>query len=403
MINEMTRMDSESNPHSILVLDANQRSALAVTRSLGKHYPEAAIITADCVPRALAGASRYSSKYIQHPDPASNPNAFIEWMQQHCQANLYDLIVPTTEITSQCLLLAADELPDLPLPFAEYETVMKLADKSELVKAAEDVGIPTPLSAFFSHAGELPPLEEFVFPVVLKPSLSKIRTENGWITTTVRVIKDKTALESVLETDTYLQQHPFMLQEFIPGHGAGLFCLFNKGQPVQFFAHQRVREKPPEGGVSVLSQAAPVDIQLMKLTSTLLKSCKWHGVAMVEFRIDCDGKPYLMEVNTRFWGSLQLAIDSGVNFPAQLADLYFGKPVQPVVQYNHNQRLRWLLGDLDSLYLYLKGPYSKAQKRARIWSFLTPRLSDQRHETNRLNDFKPFISELVQYLEALRG
>ena len=28
--------------------------------------------------------------------------------------------------------------------------------------------------------------------------------------------------------------------------------------------------------------------------------------------------PYLMEVNGRFWGSLQLAIDAGVDFPALL-------------------------------------------------------------------------------------
>ena len=37
---------------------------------------------------------------------------------------------------------------------------------------------------------------------------------------------------------------------------------------------------------------------------------------MVEFKHDeRDGVPKLMEINGRFWGSLQLAIDAGVDFP----------------------------------------------------------------------------------------
>ena len=36
----------------------------------------------------------------------------------------------------------------------------------------------------------------------------------------------------------------------------------------------------------------------------------------IEFRIDSrDGVPKIMEVNPRFWGSLQLSILSGVDFP----------------------------------------------------------------------------------------
>lgn len=396
-------MDSESNPQSILILDANQRSALAVTRSLGRHYPDTVIITADCVPRALAGSSKYSARYIQYPDPASDPEAFIDWMATHRQVNHYDLIVPTTEITSQCLLAATDQLPDMPLPFADYDTVMKLANKSDLVNAAEEVGIPVPMSAWFENASKLPPAEEFAFPIVLKPSLSKIRTRNGWIATTVRILKNREDLNAVLQTDQYLQEHSFMLQEYIPGHGAGLFCLFCRGRPIQFFAHQRLREKPPGGGVSVLSQAAPVDEKLKALTTRLMKNVRWHGVAMVEFRIAEDGTAYLMEVNTRFWGSLQLAIDSGVNFPALMADIHFRKKVRPVRHYNLDQRLRWFLGDLDSLYIYIKESHTRQEKLSRIRQFLTPRFRNQKHEVNRMSDIKPFVSELVQYLEALKG
>ena len=43
------------------------------------------------------------------------------------------------------------------------------------------------------------------------------------------------------------------------------------------------------------------------------------GVAMVEYRYDPASRRYVfMEINGRFWGSLQLAIDAGVDFPALL-------------------------------------------------------------------------------------
>ncbi|PTB92106.1 ATP-dependent carboxylate-amine ligase, partial [Marinobacter sp. Z-F4-2] len=122
----------DSNLPSVLVLDANQRSALAVTRSLGRSG-QFRITTADATPQALAGASRYSQGYLQHPDPGQRPRDFIAWMKDLTHHQHFDLIMPTTEVTSQLLLFRRDELPEVKLPFAPYETVMALSDKVSLV------------------------------------------------------------------------------------------------------------------------------------------------------------------------------------------------------------------------------------------------------------------------------
>lgn len=122
---------------------------------------------------------------------------------------------------------------------------------------------------------------------------------------------------------------------------------------------------------------------------------------MVEFRITPEGEAYLMEVNTRFWGSLQLAVDSGVDFPLMLAKAQLGQPVASTEHYHTDQRLRWLLGDLDSLYLYLKGPQPWTKKMRRLISFLSFRLQHQKHEVNRLGDLMPAWLEFKQYIRAL--
>ena len=388
----------DSTQRSILVLDANQRSALAVTRSLGVQFPRANLVTADVTPSALAGHSKYSRLYLQYPSPTTEPEAFIGWVTEHCLNGQFDLVVPTTEVASQLLLMNRERLPGLPLAFANYHTVMTLADKSKLVKAALVAGVPVPKSRFYNSLLDLD-VASLTYPVVLKPSLSKIFTNNQWISTTVRVLHSADDFVRFCQSDTYLQNHPFMIQEFIPGHGAGLFCLYHQGQPVQFFAHTRLREKPPEGGVSVLSQAAKLDERLLGYATNLLNSVNWHGVAMVEFRIAPDGTAYLMEVNTRFWGSLQLAIDAGVNFPVQLANGFFGEPVVTNKRYNDQQRLRWLLGDLDGLYIFLKRSHPLSAKLKRVLAFFTPRFSNQKHEVNRLSDLKPFWYELKHYFK----
>ena len=54
----------------------------------------------------------------------------------------------------------------------------------------------------------------------------------------------------------------------------------------------------------------------------MLKALKWQGVAMTEFRLRSDGKLYFMELNPRFWGTLPLAVASGLDFPRLLVKYY---------------------------------------------------------------------------------
>lgn len=383
----------------VLVLDANQRSALAVTRSLGRsgRYH---VSTADSGTASLAGASRFSQRYFQYPDPSAQPLAFIGWFRDFLARHPFDLVMPTTEVTSQLLLAHKSELGDLNLPFAPYAQVMELADKISLVKLAQKLDLAVPDSHAYESLEEVAE-DDLRFPVVIKPAVSRIFREDHWVHTQVHVAHDLAGWHQAVAQSPYLQDSPFMLQEFIPGHGRGLFCLYNGGEPLQFFAHERLREKPPEGGVSVLSRSVPVDPKLKATAQKLLEAVNWHGVAMVEFRVTDTGQPYLMEINTRFWGSLQLAIDAGVDFPMMLARVQLGEPVTGDVQYPADQRLRWLLGDLDSLYLYFKGRRPLVQKMKRLLQFLSIRLRNQRQEVNRLNDLKPAWLELRQYLRAL--
>src|SRR4029077_21269913 len=117
---------------------------------------------------------------------------------------------------------------------------------------------------------------------------------------------------------------------------------------------RRLVENPPAGGASVLSESAPVEARLRDDAIRLLGPIGWHGVAMMEYKQDeSTGAFFLMEVNGRFWGSLQLAIDAGVDFPFLAWQLATGQRPEVRRPYAVGVKNRWLCGDVDHLLLRL--------------------------------------------------
>jgi predicted ATP-grasp superfamily ATP-dependent carboligase len=386
----------------VLVLDANQRSALAITRSLGRHAG-ITVLTADTTPRALAGVSRFSSGYRQYPSPAHDPVAFIAWLAATVDLEAITHLFPATEVSSYTCLMHRERLGACKLPFAALETVQRLADKCRLMALAEELGIPHPPSLRIEDSRSVDLDQIGPYPVVLKPCYSQIWQGRAWLSSSVHVAHSAEEFRQLTGTLPYLRDHPFLVQDFIPGAGAGVFALYREGTAVNFFAHRRLREKPPSGGVSVLSESTSLDPRMLELSRRLLDRARWHGVAMVEFRVTPAGEPSLMEVNPRFWGSLQLAIDCGIDFPHLLFEHSEGRDACAPADYPTGRRLRWLLGDLDSLYLYLRDGHchSKRDKLARVLAFLQPHLASTRHEVNRFGDLGPARFELVQYFRDM--
>lgn len=389
----------------ILVLDGNQRAALAAVRSLGSQGLWVGV--GESSTESLAGASRYCQQTVVYPDPYKSPRAFFEDILRQVDALGITFLLPITEATTYVILKYRDELPiGVTLPFPKQESVEQLANKNRLFGLAADFGIPTPETIFCENwkdgLSAIENLSDKHFPIVLKPFKSKIVQEDCILSTQVLIAN------TAIEARSYLNQHaffefPFTIQSFVEGTGQGVFALFNRGKPICYFSHRRLREKPPGGGVSVLSESAPLNEQLKTCSEKLLAGADWHGVAMVEFRVSPEGVGYLMEVNPRFWGSLQLAIDSGVDFPLWLYLISTGQEL-PRMSWRQ-RRVRWILGDLDRLFIVLKSPlsaYSISTKLLEILRFFRPGLRT-RHEVNRWDDLNPFWYELKQYLRALRG
>src|SRR5437773_2582518 len=92
------------------------------------------------------------------------------------------------------------------------------------------------------------------------------------------------AVEAVLEHAATLPAaaFPVLLQRRIAGIGEGFFALRWGGRAVAMFAHRRLREKPPAGGVSVYRESIALPDGLVGAGLRLLEALDWRGVAMIE-------------------------------------------------------------------------------------------------------------------------
>lgn len=392
----------------VLVTDGEQRSALAVVRSLGRAEHE--VIVGATARRSLAGASRFAHSEILLPDPLSRPEPFAERLAEVVHRMGVDVLLPITDASILAVLESDELFSRVNIPFPPLDTQRAVSDKARLVRAGRRAGIATPASAEVTSAVEMEGIDlgQIGPPYVLKPARSVAGGPRDRIKTRVAFAKDRPELERLVESMP-LQAFPLLVQEFVPGTGQGIFLLRWGEETLAFFAHRRIREKPPSGGVSVYRESVPADPELVAASERLLEAFDWRGVAMVEYRrSDADGIPYLMEVNGRFWGSLQLAIDSGVDFPRLLVAAALGQAPDPVEGYQSGVRCRWWWGDVDHLMARMRGvgprPGEEDQSRLRtLAEVLIPWRPGDRSEVFRWRDPYPFLRESRQWLTQMIG
>lgn len=390
----------------VLVTDGDSRAALAITRSLGSKGH--VIHVASASPTSISSCSKYCSEHSSYPDPNVDQEAFLEAIQSLLLSHDIDVLIP---VTDSCVLPIVKHRslfePGCILPLPDWTAIDRAADKNYITNLANRLGVATPRSVTLSDSESMPGGElPFSFPVVIKPYRSRIRVGGFVRSTSVSYASDRIELDRELE-ELPAAAYPVLVQERIPGPGIGVFYCFNNGEPVATFAHRRLREKPPSGGVSVLRESVAPHPGAAEFGLRLLRELKWHGVAMVEFKLDeRDNTPKLMEINGRFWGSLQLAIDSGVDFPDILLRIADGDDVPRCVNYKLGVRSRWLWGEVDVFLIYLLKsgdslslPNGHNSRFRSLLQVLNPYVRGQKLEVLRLSDIRPWLHESRRWFQ----
>jgi len=277
-----------------------------------------------------------------------------------------DILLPigydSTVLASRYL---KSHVSDVKIPVADWARMEIASDKTKTMKHADSLGILTPTTY-----GSIDEVDKF--PIVAK---GRIGSGRVWY---VNSPEDLPAMDP----------DELILQEYIPGDSYGYFGLFNRGDPRAEFMHKRLRSYPITGGASSCAIGVRDD-ELRDIGELLLSTLNWHGVAMAEFKKDRrDGRYRLIEMNPKFWGSLDLAISSGVDFPYLAAKMAYDGDIPCVSSYKVGVRFRWIF-PYEILYLMAKPRF--------IGQFL---LEFTQRDTSSNLDFDDPIPNFIQMIQT---
>jgi predicted ATP-grasp superfamily ATP-dependent carboligase len=313
----------------VLITDGNFKHTLAAVRSLGKRGIDITVLSH--IKLSISFFSRYCSHHVVAPDPEHDPR-FKDFLLDYVKNNKFDVLLPVSFAAVMQVSQIRDELEKyVRIPLAASDALEIAGNKGRTIQFAEKNGICIPRTWYPKNDSEAEAIaHEIPYPAVIKGS-----EESGFV-------RYANSPEELAEKFRMILQYSPVIQEYISGEGFGFFALYNHGRARAIFMHRRIREYPATGGPSALAESIYND-ELRDAGIRLLDSLLWHGVAMVEFKKDKrTGKFVLMEINPKFWGSLELAIASGVDFPYLACRMAIDGDIDPVLMYRTGVRFRWL-------------------------------------------------------------
>jgi predicted ATP-grasp superfamily ATP-dependent carboligase len=390
---------------TVLITDGMERAALAACRSLVAGGHRVHVVAARRW--SLAGATRGVGAHRLPQDALRDPEAFATAVGALARRIDAHVLLPVTDASTLAVLANRDVLPgSCVVPIAGHESFRRASDKAGLLAIAGQAGFGVPETVTLADFGSAEHIGlDGLEPGVIKPHRSVFQTGRGLRKLAVQPYRHLHEARRILQA-LPPEAFPVLLQRQIVGPGVGFFALRWSGAIKAVFAHERLREVPPWGGVSVYRAAIELDPALAAAGTQLLDTLGWEGVAMIECKRDAaTGRYYIIEINPRFWGSLQLAVDAGVDFPMLLVACALGQAVPPVTAYRTGLRCRWEWGEIDHIYLRAKfrppGASAVGTVLRSLGQAMIHRPGRDRCEVLRWRDPAPFLAETLRRLGGL--
>jgi len=304
---------------------ADDRKTLAAVEALGKAGAHV------CVGSDSDGAQSLRSPYcrerVRYPSPAEDMEGFVAALRDRDD---HDVLLPLCDYTTVPVSYFGIERA----PVAAYESLSLAHDKQRLLKLAQGIGLDVPETHCPRDLDEVRSLAPSLgYPCVLKPRM-------GSAAIGVRYPESAQELvtlyrESGARHDLVFDDRRPLIQAYVPGEVHDVCALFCRGEPRALLTQHRLLMSPRRGGSGVHNETT-WEPELVEKAVALLRALRWHGPAQVEFR-----GGVLMEVNARFWGTLELSIRAGINFPLLACRLVIDGDIDAIRDYRVGLRQRW--------------------------------------------------------------
>jgi len=373
----------------VLLLGADENESLPVLTSL---HRQGVPVTAAAPRRLSMGLfSRYPKARLICPNPNTDPERFIDWVEKTVKGGSYPVTLVCGETATWLLANARERLePHTRIPIVDVSRFYLCRDKSKTMKEAERLGVSIPKTYYPDDVG-IEAVAKAIpsYPVVLKPCIS-----NG-----ARGISyPKNAEELVALYEKTKEEYKLcIVQEFIPHSGMQYKAevLLDADQKILAGGvYDKPRFYPPSGGSSTLNSTVDRP-DILQSGIQFLQGIGWYGMGDCDFIVDPrDNIPKLMEVNPRFTRSIKVLVEAGLDYPYLLYQLALDRPVEPQFEYRKGLYMRYFLSDCV---WFLRSPDRFKARPSFFWFFGR----NLRDEIFSWSDPAPVIAYVITFFSRL--
>jgi predicted ATP-grasp superfamily ATP-dependent carboligase len=355
--------------------------SLAVTRSLGKKNIKTTVVSED------KNAMTFFSKYCHEKKLVDNPISPYSGFSKN------QIIMPIGEDLIIELAKNLHKYQFTPA-FPGYSVLELAFNKRKLIDRAMELNVPCPETIFIDDFATFEEKSgKLKFPVVFKP----VRSRGGL---GISFIDSGDQIKDIFN-DSFKKFGPLLIQEKIPyKERYSVAILMNNEQVMKrcCVLHAK-RFHPLSNGPASFVETVNKP-SLVELGNTLLQSIGYSGIAEIEFVIDSrTNEPKLMEINPRFWGSLQGAISAGVDFPYLLYQMILEGDIEKNLDYKKGFKTRNVIRyEYRRLHGIIRGSYPNKFKIDSVLEFLKF-YQDDAYFIFDIHDMKPFFSLFIDTLD----
>lgn len=372
--------------HRALVLaqaNPDDRKTLAAVRSLARAGLR--VTLAGDSFRGRSFHSRHVHERLLLPRPGADLEAFRAALAGLLESGSFGAVLPTSDSITFLLSQHRDELPypeRMLVPEATATAICK--DKQRTAEFAAGIGLTTPPTICPADRDELRRAAATLrYPCILKPRVTAGSVGMSSCADAGELLAAWEALPGLVSTSFDFRRP--LVQEKIRGEVHEVCALFNRGEPRAALTQRRLLMYPAGGGAGIYNETTD-EPGLKRRALRLLEALRWHGPAQVEFIRDAaSGEAFLLEVNGRLWGTLDLAVAAGMDFPALACRMAIDGDVEPKWDYRVGLRFRWPF-PFGLLYLMETRRWGEAAR-----AFLLPRRGTRSDLS--LSDPKPLLME----------
>lgn len=389
---------------SVLILDGMTQNGLAMSRSLGRAGHRVGIVVRpnSGFSGALRKALRSRFMLAVHVlDLDEEADSYMAALRDIVSAGRYDYVMAAGTRAYNRLSQLKSELSALTKPLvADWSMVTRLHDKGDFMRLAAAEGMPVPQTWVIDSRDDLDrAAAEIEGPVIVK--LRDSFASRGLWTFDEGGETFRTEFLHRYPDVAIGVPAPAIVQQRIRGRVHDVTTLWHRGREIASLSQLRQLTDWLDGGSGIVNVTNDLPV-LLDMSRKLLARLEWDGPLQLEWlEEEGTGRFFLLEANPKFWGTTQLSISAGLDYPSWWVSLHEG--VEPhVPAYRRNLMLRWLAKEIRTVLTVpdnrvrlcreLRGFFARFHHRPRISDF------DWRDPLPSVHDWIMLVADL-----SLRG